>query len=236
MSEHTQKLGLLIGLQEKDIALDKVRHAADSIPQQIEQQKQLIAQLKTDAEGRKKTLQQLQMKRKEKELELDTKEGQIKKHTNELNSVKANDAYRALLIEIESARQDKSALESEILEIMEAVDTESATLKSGEADLKKREGEIQAVIASLEAEMNSVKGQLEAQLRERNEYATQVPSDALHNYEYVRESRQGLAIVAIEGESCGGCHMVLRPQVINEVIKGQEVVMCDSCSRILFKK
>lgn len=236
MSEHAQKLGLLIGLQEKDIALDKVRHAADAIPQKIEQQKQLIAQLKTDAEDRKKTLLQLQMKRKEKELELDSKENLIKKHTGELNAVKSNDSYRALLIEIESAKQDKSALESEILEIMESVDKESATLKSGEADQKKREAEMQAVITSLEAEMNAVKAQVEAQLRERNEYAAQVPADALRNYEYVRESRQGVAIVPIEGESCGGCHMVLRPQVINEVIKGQEVVLCDSCSRILFKK
>jgi predicted nucleic acid-binding Zn-ribbon protein len=236
MSDIREKMKLIITLQEKDCSLDKVRQQAALIPETIKEVKDSFAAVRGESEEKKKTLTQLQLRRKEKEMELSSKESEIHKHSTELNAVKSNDAYKALLGEIENGKKAKSDLESEILELMEQIDTESSRVKDYDKSLKSQEVEIQAKVAGLEEELKKLQGDVVRLEAERNEYAKGIPDDMLHRYDFIRESRGGQAVVSIDGGSCGGCHTVLRPAVINEVCKEQEFVVCDSCSRILFKK
>lgn len=236
MTDIKDKLQLLVALQEKDCALDVLRNKTKDFPSQIEGQKTSLAQARTDFEATKGKLTQFQMQRKAKELELSSKEEQIKKHNLELNSIKSNDAYKALLGEIADAKTAKSALESEILELMDAVEKESVKIKEDEKKLKQNETDIQANIGRIENELKQVEDQIVAMEKERNDFAATLPKDILNRYDYIRESRGGVAIVPIEGVDCGGCHMVLRPQIINDVCKHQDLISCDSCSRILYKK
>jgi predicted nucleic acid-binding Zn-ribbon protein len=236
MSDIKEKLTLLIALQEKDCAIDKLRQQAAVIPETIKEIRDSFALMKTESEENKKMLTQLQLRRKEKEMELTMKEADIRKHGTELNAVKSNDAYRALLAEIENGKKAKSDLESEILELMEKIDAEAVRVKEHEKSLKQREAEIQANIAGLEDELKKKQADIQQGENERNEFSRGIPEEILRRYEYIRESKGGMAVVSIEGDSCAGCHTVLRPAVINEVFKDQEFVVCDSCSRILFKK
>jgi predicted nucleic acid-binding Zn-ribbon protein len=236
MIETKEKIKLLVALQEKDNALDKSRTQAQAFPEEIERLKQQLEQTRNETGGKKGILTQLQLKRKEKEIELEAKENEIKKHNTELNTIKSNDAYRALLNEIAQCKQQKSSLENEVLEIMEAIENESVQVKEDEKKLKQLEAETQSVIGRIENEHANAKNVVAALENERNEFAKSIPEDILRHYEHIRESRGGVAIVPIEGETCGGCHFAIRPQMINDVIKDQEIVLCDSCSRILYKK
>ncbi|MHB9156399.1 MAG: zinc ribbon domain-containing protein [Endomicrobiales bacterium] len=236
MIDVKENIKLLISLQEKDLVLDKLRHQAEAIPKEIEAQKGLVSEHRSSAEEKKKSLIQMQLKRKDKEGELAAKEGEIRKHSTELNSVKSNEAYRALLVEIESAKQDKSNLENEILGLMEKIEAESAFLKEEEKKQKQQEGEIQAEVSRREAELGALITEIARLEAERSEFVRQVSDAVLHHYDSIRERRQGIAVAVIEGENCSGCHFELRPQLINEVCKGQELIVCDSCSRILYRK
>jgi predicted nucleic acid-binding Zn-ribbon protein len=149
MADIKEKVKLLVTLQEKDCAIDTLRRQAALIPVQVNEQKELLATLKKEAEDSRKGLVQLQLRRKEKEIELESKEGEIKKHGLELNSIKSNDAYKALLNQIEQCKQGKSSLESEILEIMDSAEKESAKAKDTEKQLKVKEGEMQTGISRL---------------------------------------------------------------------------------------
>lgn len=231
-----EKLDLLIVLQEKDLALDAVRRQAEEVPVKIGGQQALIAGLKTELENSKKALTDLQLAKKQKELDLETHENQIKKHNAELNAVKSNDAYKALLAEIENAKKANSQLENDILEIMEKIEAENAASKTKEKELKQKEAEIQAVIKCFEDELAKLQAEAAKLEADRAEYAKGIPPEVLKKYDWIRESREGVAVVGIEGENCCGCHIQLRPQLVNEVCKGQDFVYCDSCSRILFKK
>jgi len=236
MADIREKLQQLVKLQEKDCALDALRKKTKDFPAQIESEKGSMVRLRAEFEEKKGKLTQYQMKRKEKEIELDSKEGQIKKHNMELNSIKSNDAYKALLAEIAKAKNDKSALENEILELMDLVEKESAQIKEEEKKLKTKDVEIQANIGRIQNELKQVEEQIAVLEKERNEFSVTIPKDILSRYDYIRESRGGVAIVPVEGSDCGGCHIVLRPQIINDVCKGQDFITCDSCSRILYKK
>ena len=55
----------------------------------------------------------------------------------------------------------------------------------------------------------------------------------LKRYEKIRSARDGIAVVAIQGENCGGCFTTIPPQVINEAKKGDRILTCESCGRII---
>jgi predicted nucleic acid-binding Zn-ribbon protein len=236
MEDIKEIIKLLIALQEKDTELDQARGQTSDIPQKIAEKNAEITALRNEVEAKKKNLSQLQLKKKEKELELSTKEGEIKKHSTELNAVKTNDAYRALMIEIESLKQDKSNLETEILEIMVSIDTEASHSKEDEKTFKTKEAAIKAEIENLESELKKFQEAAQQKESERNEFAKTIPSEILRKYTFVRESREGLAIVPIDGETCSGCRIQIRPQIINELYREKEIITCESCSRILYKK
>src|SRR5262245_20548324 len=86
----------LLGLQERDLELDRIEADLAAIPKKIESLKSNIQDAKTALENAKKESTQLQLLRKQKDVDLETREGEVRKHTTELNSVKSNDAYKAL--------------------------------------------------------------------------------------------------------------------------------------------
>jgi len=236
MADIKENVKLLAALQEKDCALDVLRLKIREIPALVDREKESLAEARTAFETRKSALTQLQMKRKEKEIELDTRETQIKKHSMELNAVKSNDAYKALIAEIATCKNDKSTLENEILDLMDGIEKEAAQIKEEEKKLKQKDAEVQVTVARAEAERKDIEINVTAMEKERNDFSVSVPKDLLSRYEYIRESSGGIGIVPIEGGDCGGCHTVLRPQIINDVCKSHDMIVCDSCSRILFKK
>ncbi|OGS19342.1 MAG: hypothetical protein A2219_06825 [Elusimicrobia bacterium RIFOXYA2_FULL_50_26] len=236
MENIKEKLAVLIELQQKDSNLDKYRKQMETLPRQVEEKNNLLAGCRAELDEGKKSATQFQLLRKEKEIELATKENDIRKHSMELNSVKSNDAYRALMSEIEKAKQDKSKLEEEILLLMDNIDQESAGVKVKDTELKNNEIKIKVEITALENEYKKMQETLAQLDAARNEYAGKITLELLQRYEFIRSAREGVAIVPINDSSCGGCHITLRPQIINEVYKGLDLVTCDNCSRILYKK
>ncbi len=236
MSEIKQQIELLVILQDKDIVLDKLKKQLFDNPLAIAEHKQTLDQYRAEAEQSKNKLLDMLKLRKEKEIDLLTKEEEIKKHNMELNSIKSNEAYKALLIEIEGAKANKSVLEDEIIDLMEKIDQESVSVKQSENDLKAKESEIQAKISKIEEDSIRIQSEIEKLQAEREEFAKKIPDELLGKYNYIREGRDGLAVVGLDGDTCEGCSTVLRPQTINDIYKGKDFVICDNCSRIIYKK
>lgn len=231
-----EEIKLLVVLQEKDVVLNRLRNRCRAIPEEIAAKKTFVAELRAELESKKSSITQFQLKRKEKEIELESKDNEIKKHNMELNSIKSNAAYKALLSEIETCKKSKNDIENEILDLMETIEKETLTFKDGEKELKIRETEVQSENSKLEDELRKITEETAVLEKERNEFAKNISPELLARYEYIRERRDGVAVAHIEGENCSECRMILRPQVINDVYKIQDLIVCDTCSRILYKK
>ena len=236
MKDFSKTLELLIALQEKDSQIDQLKRKAEDIPLRIEEQNSFLKGKKDELETLKKSSTRLLVDRKNKEIELQTKENEINKHNTELNKIKTNEAYKALLTSIENCKENKANLENEILEIFDKIEIETAKAKEAENVFKAEEEKIKSSISSLQSELNSVKTEIDKLSTERNEFAKQLPENILQKYDFIRESREGFAVVPVVGENCGGCQISLRNKIINELCKSQDFVCCESCSRILYKK
>ena len=236
MENLKETLELLYTLQEKDVKIFELKENLTKLPKIIDDKNKQISDLKTSFENKKAEYVRLNSLKKEKEALLATKEAAIAKHTSDLNTIKANDMYKNCLLEIEKAKADKSVVEDEILQLMEDIDKELVNLKKYEEETKAKEAEINKEIAEAKQTIEKAKENIETVQKERDEFAKTIDKNILSQYERIRESRNGQGIATIDGESCSGCNMVLRPQLIVQATKCKELVYCDNCSRILFNK
>jgi len=236
MEDLKQDLELLFELQNYDIKISDVNKQISLVPSSIEQKNIILEDKKAELSEEKKKYVDLVSLKKEKESLLADKEKAIEKHSMELNTVKSNDTYKALLLEIEKAQADKNILEDELLALMEKVDEESAKIKTAENEFQKFEENIKKEITDIKNNANKLKEEAIALENKREEHKLKVSKSVLSHYERLKEGRDGRGLAIVDGESCGGCGMVLRTQLINQALKGQELVFCDNCSRILFKK
>ncbi len=221
-------------LQAIDGELYRLRREASQKPLELEAATRRLADEQAKAQALEAQLRTLQMKQKEKEMELSGRETTIQKLQGQLFQVKTNKEYTAMKQEIDHSKADVSLFEEEILAMLDEVERAKHAHQAqlGEAAkqqqrLKEEEVEVGRALAQIESRI--------AELEQQRQAAVPgVGRDVLSAYERVLASREGLALVPLVNESCGGCHMVQPPQVISEAYLRTRLVTCDSCNRILY--
>lgn len=229
-----EQLEILKRLQGLDGQLYQLRRQRADKPRELEQAAAVVEARQAQLSGVEARLKSLQMAQKEKELELQTKEASVKKFQAQLFQVKTNKEYAALQREIEALKADNSLLEEAILKTLEAIDEvfreRTRTTQQLEEQQRRWRSEQERVTRELEA----IKEQVAQLERERQTLVSEVHPQTLVSYERVLHLREGLALVPLVGEACGGCDRRLPPQVINEVYLKPGLVSCEHCSRILY--
>jgi len=230
----TQNLDLLKKAQKLDSEIHENQLRLDEIPAQRAQLKSDLELEKSRLNELEKSLRDIQLKLKEKELELSQKEGQIKKLDGQLSQVKTNKEYGALQQEIASLKADNSLLEEGIIHILDEVDAakeetrkEKEKLISVTKSFQDRDNEMVAQEESLRAHLTEIK-------KQREESVAQLPSELAELYNRIAQKKEGLALALVQGEVCAACQMKLRPQLLNEIRLGEQVIVCENCSRILY--
>ncbi|MBI3317996.1 MAG: hypothetical protein HYZ90_02455 [Candidatus Omnitrophica bacterium] len=175
----------------------------------------------------------LEVKRNQMEIDLAGKETQTQKLQAQLYQVKTNKEYSAMQKEIEGAKADRSVLEEEILKLMEEIDRAKARISSEREALKAQEETLQRTLAELETRAQQIETSLKELQAARVLLTPRVEPPVLSRYEKILANKEGLALVPVVKESCGGCHIVLPPQMINEIHMGERLITCESCARIL---
>jgi predicted nucleic acid-binding Zn-ribbon protein len=160
------------------------------------------------------------------------REALVAKLEGQQHQVKTNEAYTALLHEIDQAREGISNAETAILEAMEGIEVARANLdraKSLLADADQRITDEGAKIDDREKSLDQSLGNLR---RERETLASGVDAGMLAKYAKIA-SRRHPAVALLSRETCMGCRVGIPPQAILEMLKGESVITCGSCQRIL---
>jgi len=227
------QLRALLDLQKIDSQIDAVNAELKKIPEEIESERLAINDAKLMLEDKKKSFVQLKLEQKSLDIELSNKEEAIKKHNTELNMVKDNSMYRALLSEIEKAKIDKGMIEEKMLELMDLGDSLNKDNKIEEQKYKVEEAKINDRIAIFEKRVVELNTQLQQLSQQRPGYIEKIEPGIISKYEQIRKLKS-FVIVPIEGDSCGGCRILLPAYMLNDVKKDKNIVFCENCSRILY--
>lgn len=224
----------LLQLQDLDLKIDAYLVQEIEIPKQkdrFEIQKQRLAAELEESENRRK---RLALEQRECEKDIEQRQQQIGKYETQLLAVKKNAEYQSLLHEIEGLKKQIALKEERIISLM--VETDEAKVlfeedkKRIETELKGIEEESKRVDAEL-ADIVKQRATLESR---REPMLANIDATLLKQYTRIRKAKKtGPAAVPMNGESCSGCYMRLTPQVVNEVLGGQNN-SCQHCGRLIY--
>lgn len=227
-------LDVLKQLQVVDGKLYYLRREMQELPKGLDQSQAKVTEQEVRLKTAEEQFKACQLSQKAKEGELQTREENIKKLQGQLFQVKTNKEYTAIQHEIDSLKTDNSLLEEEIIKLLDVVDEANRGRQEEQQRLAEVQKWLDSERARIEKAIADKRGQMEQLEEERGRMAPTVSARTLDWYERVLTNRDGLALVPLENESCGGCHRRLPPQVINEVYLRSKLVSCENCNRILY--
>jgi hypothetical protein len=226
----------LIRLQELDSEIYALGNEKAAKPQEIKAITEAFELKKQGLTALEKKSLDLQKQRKEKELELATNAEGVKKLSGQLFSLKTNKEFQTMQQQIADTKADGAVIEEKILisfeesdKVKAQIDAENLKLKEEEKIFQQQKKTVETRVAQIQDRLN----QLDAQ---RKQALTNIDSKMLAEYERILHSREGLALVTVKDNSCGGCHMLVPPQVINLIKMYERIITCETCNRILYIK
>lgn len=229
----TDRMEALRHLQSIDNKLTELTRKKETLLDALEKRR-------TQVQQEKELLTQEQKESKNFQKEIDSKvlhhrslEEEIKKSRGKLFLIKNNKEYTAFLSEVGSKEADKSVLEDEILSMMSRLEGLHAEEKELNKKIQEEEKEFTAYSNSLKAELETLEKEVQECQKQRKESSELLDKEALIQYQRLIE-KDGLAVVEVNGEDCGGCNMRVTPQTINLLLRHQELVFCRNCGKILY--
>jgi predicted nucleic acid-binding Zn-ribbon protein len=225
---------MLLSLQKLDDKLSAFGQKKQEIPERIQAMKHAFEEEKRQLEDDRQRLKEASLNQRQLEKQLQESAEERKRKQKKLLEVKTNAEYKALLKEIEYAKQGDSAMEDRILVVFEEIDTLEKRLKAKEKSIRETERKLKEETLCLEREGVDVDKEHRILQGERKKVAAELDPAVLRDYEKIRSKRAGQAVVTVHKEVCPGCHMQVPPQTINEVLQTGEIRHCQYCLRILY--
>ena len=224
----------LIALQKLDSAAEEVRRRLAEEPERTRALDAKLDAVRQRLAGAKERLAESQNARRNQEKEVAVHQGRLSKFREQAMAVKTNQEYHAIQKEIGFAQAEIKTIEDRILEQMLEADDLAALVKRTEAELAAEQKATDADRKTMAAEMAGLQASLERIAGERGTLVNAINPQLLATFELVSRRRNGVAVAEARGGICTICHVRLRPQVFNTILKNDEIVQCDSCQRILY--
>ena len=229
------ELQKLIALQNLDTSIRKLEKDLEAIPERR-------AQIEGEFDRRAFEIRALESRRDEAkhnrarlENEVIDQKNRAERAERNLMSSKKQDEYTAAIREADAARKQISALETQILEQMENLEQAEAALNERADEIATLNSDREARLKAFDEETASQSELLAKQRVEREQVFASLPGSMSNMYSRIRARiRDGVAVAEARNRSCTACFMSLRPQVMAEIRRGEDVITCDNCGRILF--
>lgn len=227
-------LKLVIRLQEIDNRLAELTREIAALPVHIKEIEKKLTSHERKLEADRAALAANQKERKNCDSNIQTQDQKISKLKDQMLGAKTNEQYRAFQNEIEFCQNEIRKSEDRILELMTESEPLDKNVKAAEAALKAEKTDVEA--EKQQARDRTAVDQKAAQelQAERAALVKDITPAVYQRYERVRKSRKGVAVAeAVEGR-CSACNMVIRLQFFQDLKKGDQVMACESCNRILY--
>ena len=228
------QLQQLIVLQSLDDEIADHRKLLADIPLQIDVRCAELKEKEKILSNAKEELDALQKKNKDFELEVQGENDHMAKAKTKLPAVKTNREYTAILSEVEAIKEKVSGLEDKELEIMEILEEKQKEVPGIEKKCNEEDARFQEYKAKKDTELDRIKQELGVLVAKRENVSGQLDRVIMQRYEKVAGSRDGRAVVMLQGSICQGCFQQILPQMVIDVKIGESIQQCSNCIRFLY--
>jgi uncharacterized protein len=229
------ELEQLIALQNADTGIRKLEAEIESIPKRRAEIEKEFDQRAFEIRALETQRDEAQSTRARLEAEVFEQRASAERADRNLMSSKNEHEYTAAIREADAARKQISKLETQILEQMEVSEKSEGQLKEREPEIVRMRAELDERIKAFEEQTRTQAEELAKLHSERERLLETLPKATSALYKRISARiRDGVAVAAARNGSCTACFMALRPQMMAQVRRGDEIITCDNCNRILY--
>ena len=234
--EIAEKMKILREIYEKDLEIDKIKNLEKKIPEMVKEFDNELEEHRSIFEKEKKVFDAIDERRRELEKIIDEKKLNLENFNRRKKESHTNEEFIILQKEIEKTEEAVLKTEDELLEVY--FEKEEAKKKMDEARsvMEEKTKKFAEKEESLKKELDESKEDLIIKEDEKTRIVGRLQDENLfRKYTRIKESR-GTGASVIEESECAECHSTIPPQLFAEVRKGNRIVICQSCGRILIYK
>ena len=229
------ELSQLIALQKTDTNIRRLQAEIESIPKRRAEIEKEFDQRAFEIRALEERRDAAFHERARVEKEIFDQRQRAERADRNLMAAKKPDEYTAAIREADAARKQISAFETQVLEQMQTFEDAEKDLKERAPEVEKLRLDMEARFKSFDEQVHVQQEQLEETRRERERLLGELPKPMSSLYKRISARiRDGIAVAEARNGSCTACFMALRPQIMADVRRGNEVITCDNCNRILY--
>jgi predicted nucleic acid-binding Zn-ribbon protein len=229
-----EKLASLLALQKIESKLDEYKVLKGELPMEVSDLEDEILGLHSRQTRIEEEINGIQEFMNQKKQVIKDSEVLVKKYEKQSENVKNSREFEAINKEIEMQQLEVKLAEKHIKDANEEVGEKVILLEKAKKNIAAKEGvlknkkeELDKIIATTEKEERHF-GKLSSDAREK------VEPRLLHSYDRIRRNyRNGLAVVPVVRDACGGCFNAIPPQRQSEIRQRKKIIVCENCGRIL---
>ena len=229
------ELAQLIALQNADTNIKKLQAEIGNIPHRRAEIEKEFDQRAFEIRALEERRDAAFHERARLEKEIFDQKQRAERAERNLMAAKKPDEYTAAIREADAARKQISAFETQELEQMEIFDQAEKELKERAPEVQRLGADIEERFKAFDEQARAQQNQLETARAERDRLMNELPKTTSALYKRIASRiRDGVAMAEARNGACMACYMSLRPQVMADVRRGEEVITCDNCNRILY--
>jgi predicted nucleic acid-binding Zn-ribbon protein len=229
-----EKLVSLVRLQKIDIKLDEIQILKGELPMEVKDLEDEIEGLHARQTRVEEEINGIQEFIEQKKQGIVEAQALIKKYEKQSDNVKNNREFEAINKEIEMQQLEEKLCEKHIKDATEEIAEKARQLEAAkkavatkEANLTGKKGELEKIIKETEKEETHYN-------KQASEARSHADARLLVSYDKIRNNyRNGLSVVPVERDSCGGCFHSIPPQKQSEIKLRKKITVCENCGRIL---
>jgi len=227
-------LDALRKLHELDIKILRRKRIRDAIPASLKRTDDEIHRKQTATDAAAKKLGQTRTSSERYDLDIRSIDEAIKKYEAQLARASSNKEYNTLLSEIAKKKADLSRIEDQALDALSAVDELVAQERAAKEGLEKAKIARDAEAVVVKTRIEEIDAELAEFAEQRPRLGERVDKGLLLQYERIVAKRGESALAPVIGQACQGCFMAVSAEIYNALNRGDDVIMCKNCSRILY--
>ena len=206
----------------------------EEAPKKLSSQDELLARLKKEYIEKNAIYEEVRKKVGKLKSDLAEADAAREKSEKAMDSVTTNREYEALEKEIRDATEREQTIRKELQKEEKTLAELNDALKNEESLIQSQEEEVNTAKASLQTEIDQCNAKLNELRKQEEELTPGIDQEIIFKFQRIIKSKHSKGIVAVKGNVCDGCHMILPAQFANDVRTGDKIVFCPYCSRILY--
>ena len=228
------RLRALYNLQLVDSEIDKIKTLRGELPLEVQDLEDDIAGLETRLNNFREEVVALEKSVQKKNNEISEAEGLIKKYEDQQKNVRNNREFDSLSKEIEYQNLEIELFNKKIKEFNVQIEEKKLVISESELTLSDRQSDLDNKKSELDEIISDTQKEEEGLYKKLDKVQSIIEERLLTAYKRIRSNaRNGLAVVPVQRDACGGCFNQIPPQRQLDIKSRKKIIVCEYCGRIL---